>query len=330
MSPSSAPDLSGRDYWPLAARFRRRRAGVTLVELLTSMMVASIIMVALMQSLTSASDSWTRQSKHFSSQREGRVALRLLADDLAAMVLVPHRSRDQADLATSPPTGFNLPVVLYPDIDPATPPGSGEPRTGFFLEIAADPLASARLAFLRATQASEREADHGRGDLRLVMYGLAFSNDGGASGVAPKAASQKLVRRVFSAAETYRRLRLHLETRTPLVSSGDWESLSDLRDETGVAETGVIAHDVIRFDLRPFANLAAPGSAPDIPATQPPNWLDLTLRVTNRQTGQHLQTLNDWRGAGVRDLHNGTRDDYQDDPEVRTYTTRLRLPANTL
>ncbi len=286
------------------------------------MMVASVIMVALLQSLTSASDSWTRQSKHFSSQREGRVALRLLSDDLAAMVLVPHPARAAADAAPGP--------AATPDTDPTSPPSAGEPRTGFLLEPAAGPLDSARLAFLRATQTAERDAGHGRGDLRLVLYGLALTSDGGASGLAPRSASQKLVRRVFSAAETFRRLKRHLENQAPLVSSGDWQSLADLSDEPEEAETGVIAHDVIRFDLRPFTDLAAPTAAPALPSTQPPNWLDLTLRVTNRQTGQHLQTLNDWRGTGTRDLLNGTHDDYQDDPEVRTYTTRLRLPSNTL
>ncbi len=321
MSPSPALDAPSRHRRAVAALLRRR-SGLTLVELLTSMMVASVIMVALLQSLTSASDSWTRQSKHFSSQREGRVAMRLLADDLAAMVLVPHPARSAADSAPG--------LVVIPDIDLQQPPGLGEPRTGFMLETAANSLDSARLAFLRATQTRERDAEHGGGDLRLVMYGLAFSTDGGASGTAPNAMSQKLVRRVFSAAETYRRLKLHLQNQTPLVRSSDWQSLSELRDESSVSETGVIAHDVIRFDLRPFTDLARPDAAQNLPPSQPPNWLDMTLRVTNRQTGQHLQTQNDWLGTGMRDLHNGTRDDYQDDPEVRTYTTRLRLPSSIL
>ena len=80
---------------------------MTLVELLASMMVASIIMVALLQTLTSASVSWTQQSKNFSAQREGRVAMRILADDLAAMVLVPQWARDA--VASTPVSATGTP-----------------------------------------------------------------------------------------------------------------------------------------------------------------------------------------------------------------------------
>ncbi len=296
----------------------RRRAGITLVELLTSMMVASVIMVALLQSLTSASDSWTRQSKHFSSQREGRVAIRILADDLAAMTIVPGWARDAAPQVSNPSTaggGTN---------------SNSDIRTGYLLQLSDGPLASSRLAFLRAAKADERSPDHGRGDLRLVQYGVALTPDGGASGLSPQASSQKLARRVLSAAETFRRLQQHLQTGAPLITDLDWQALAQLRDEPGVAEVGVIAHDVIRFDLRTFQQLDNPVPPQDLQLWQPLNWLDATLRVTNRQTGQHLQTPDDWRGTGARasELLNGTRDLYHDDPEVRTYTTRLRLRAN--
>ncbi len=317
MCRSSAPDPAAR-IAPVRGAWQRQD-GLTLVELLTSLMVAAIIMVALLQSLTSASDSWTRQSKHFSSQREGRVAIRILVDDLAALVTVPEWARAAAPTGGTAPSG-----------DETEPPPDN--RTGFLLESAASDQDSARLAFLRATGTDERDDDHARGDLRLVMYGLALTSDGGASGLAPNASSQKLVRRVLSAAETFRRLQLHLETGSPLVVASDWTALETLQDEPGVAEVGVVAHDVIRFDAKPFADLLAPNLVPADAGWQPANWLDLTLRVTNRQTGQHLQTRNDWRGAGAREqeLHNGTREDYHDDPEVRTYSTRLRLSSATL
>jgi hypothetical protein len=168
--------------------------------------------------------------------------------------------------------------------------------------------------------------------LTLVMYGVAISSDGGASGLAPNANSQKLVRRVFTPQETFRRLKALMENDTPLVSDADWEALVEMREEPGVATTGVVAHDVIRFDLRPFDNIAMPGVPSAVPAWQPSKWMDFTLRVTNRQTGQYLETANDWNGSGVREdaiLH-GTRDDYDDDPEVKTYTMRLRMPTNAL
>lgn len=322
MSPSSLRlDRRGLDARGRAALRHRRRAGLTLVELLTSMMVASIIMVALLQSLTSASESWTRQSKHFSSQREGRVALRLLADDFAALTLVPAWARSAA------------PELPAPDNDGTPPPtGSNDFRTGYFLQVPTEPLGSARLAFLRGSKPDDRSPDFGRGDLRLVHYGVALTSDGGASGLAPQARSQKLIRRVLSPAETFRRLQLHLTTGAPLLNDADWQALEQQLNEPGIAEVGVIAHDVIRFDLRPFRDLNAPATVVDIPVWQPVSWVDVTLRVTNRQTGQFLQTLADWQGQGERapELNNGTRDIYHDDPEVRTYTSRLRLRAADL
>ena len=321
MSPSSLRLDRRRQARDRAARRLRWSAGLTLVELLTSMMVASIIMVALLQSLTSASESWTRQSKHFSSQREGRVAMRLLADDLAALTVVPAWARSAA------------PELPVPEDDDTPPPtGSRDFRTGYFLQVPTEPVGSARLAFLRASKNDDRSPDFARGDLRLVHYGVALTTDGGASGLAPQARSQKLVRRMLSPAETFRRLQAHLTTGAPLVTDADWQALEQLLNEPGIAEVGVIAHDVIRFDLRPFRDLITPGTTIDIPVWQPVNWLDVTLRVTNRQTGQYLQTLADWQGQGERapELLNGTRDVFDDDPEVRTYTSRLRLRSAEL
>jgi hypothetical protein len=95
---------------------------------------------------------------------------------------------------------------------------------------------------------------------------------------------------------------------------------------------GVVAHDVIRFDLKAFEDLKAVTSSPALPVWQPSKWMDVTLRVTNRQTGQYLETDGDWKGLGAKEkiLLNGTRDTYHDDPEVKTYTMRLRLPSTVL
>jgi type II secretory pathway pseudopilin PulG len=289
----------------------RGRAGVTLVEMLTSLMVASILMVALLQTLASASDSWARQSRNFSAQREGRVAMRILADDLAAVVLVPEWARQAA---------------LSGSADARSSVTAGDPRTGFGLMPAMGPLESARLMFLRAS------ATEGRGDLQLVMYGVALSSDGGASGLTPRGTSQKLVRCVFSAGETFRRLKRHLELRTPLADEADWQALAELRHEPGAAEAGVVAHDVIRFDVKGFDDLMASMAPSSGDAWHPAKWMDVTLRVTNRQTGQSLETAGDWKGLGAtrQILLNGTRDLYHDDPEVKTYTMRLRLPSTGL
>lgn len=330
MCRSSAPSLEF-DPNDAAGMRRRNRSGMTLVELLASMVVASVIMVALLQTLSSASESWTKQSKNFSSQREGRVGMRILADDLAAAVIVPQWARDAADASQSGGNstgGGGESGGSNPD---PTRAGINDPRTGYFLIGAEGPLGSARLSFLRASGTDESVAVR-RGDLRLVMYGVALSSDGGASGLAPNANSQKLVRRVFTPQETFRRLRALMEDNTPLLAEIDWQTLVEMQEVPGVATTGVVAHDVIRFDLRPFENLLAPAAVSTVPAWQPPRWMDMTLRVTNRQTGQYLETANDWNGSGIRKdaILNGTLASYDDDPEVKTYTMRLRMPTNTL
>jgi hypothetical protein len=294
---------------------RRGERGATLVELLTSLVVASILMVALMQSLAATTDSWTRQSKHFSAQREARVAMRMLADDLAAMVVVPSWAR--------------RPFTAPGEMTEPEATAEDERKTGFLLETAGGAFDSARLAFLRATKAAE---GGGRGDLRLVMYGVVLNRDGAASGLAPAATSQKLVRREFSAAETFRRLRGLMENRTPLISEADWAALNEWRDDPAVVTTGVVAHDVIQFVARPFVDLNNPTPQLGWSPWQVPLWLDVGLRVTNRQTGQWLQTLQDWRGEGERTelLMNGTPNDFADDAEVRTYSARLMLSAFAL
>jgi hypothetical protein len=320
LHPSSAGGVpagdGGKFGWLFKAGSQR---GATLVELLTSLVVASILMVALMQSLAATSDSWTRQSKHFSSQREGRVGMRMLADDLTAMVVVPSWARrsftqDRAGGAEGEDLG-----------------GAADERSGFILEPAVGPLDSARLAFLRATQPDEGAVSE-RGDLRLVMYGVALNRDGAASGLQSGSMSQKLVRREFTAAETFRRLKAMMENSTPLVREADWTALAEWRDDPAVVTTGVVAHDVIQFEVRPFMNLNNPQQQVARNRWEVPTWMDLGLRVTNRQTGQWLESQQDWRGEGVRSelLINGTPRDYSDDAEVRTYTARVMLPANTL
>jgi hypothetical protein len=331
MCPSSALDRRFGRTGPSLLMRRSGCSGMTLVELLTSMIVASVIMVALLQTLSSASESWTQQSKNFSSQREGRVGMRILADDMAAAMVVPQWARDAVESGGSAGTGSGSGGTSGNSNNPANATEVNDQRTGYRFTGAEGPLGSARLSFLRATGTDESVSVR-RGDLVLVMYGVAISADGRASGLAPNANSQKLVRRVFTPQETFRRLRLLMEDRTPLVSDLDWQALVELRDEPGVASTGVVAHDVIRFDLRPFENLLTPAVPPTGPAWQPAKWMDVTLRVTNRQTGQYLETANDWNGSGAREdvILNGTRDAYDDDPEVKTYTMRLRMPTQTL
>lgn len=296
------------------------KRGMTLVELLTSLMVASIVMVALLQSLTSASDSWVRQSKSFSAQREARVAMRKLTDDLTAIQFLPAQPGEPGYSAVLSPRTFETPGTL-PE------------WFRFEWRTPGESLGSDRFAFLRAASGSERTGDGMRGDLRLVMYGVVHGRDGAASGLSGPTYSQKLVRRELTAEETFRRLTMHLREHAAMLTQQDWQALEEVRDEPGVATASVVAHDVIRFFIRPVENLLDNSIAPGLWQTRErPIWLDVTLRVTNRQTGQFLQSVGDWMGLGERSnlILNGTPDLFDDDPEVRTFAMRLRLSNQSL
>ncbi len=294
----------------------RFRAGFSLVELLVTLAVAFVLTTALLQMMVSSLDSWTRQEKQFSSQREARAALRLLADDLNSIAVMP----DGGPLAEEPAAAADRPPLR------------------FLLESGTEEsISTTRLAFLRTVKPSQRGRDTGRGDLRLVLYGLALTPDGGASGLEPEAASQKLVRRELSASETYRRLESHRLQGQPLVFEEDWAALESPQEPSDTesrarARNAVLAHDVIRFDCRALERLDPAAVVPALwPQERLPVWVEVRLRLTNRQTGRLLNSLTDWRGEGQRAvaLTNGTPENDLDDAEVRTFTMRLRLPVAT-
>jgi hypothetical protein len=163
---------------------------------------------------------------------------------------------------------------------------------------------------------------------------VVLSPDGGASGLSPGAVSQKLVRRELSSEETFDRLVRHFTTGSRMVEPSDWTALERLEADTvRVGINSVIAQDVIRFDVRRMTDAhELPNNARQWTDLEVPSWVEVTLRVTNRQTGQWLTSLADWTGRGQRakELLNDTPDIYHDDPEVRTYSLRARLPIISL
>jgi hypothetical protein len=250
-------------------------------------------------------------------QRESRTGLRFLVDDLGSAVA--------------------LPQLLPPPVDAGGGAGAQQRRTRFWVETPGDAFSSARMAFLTSVPDERPRASGGGaapamnlGDLRLVLYAVVLTPDGGASGLAPGAASQKLVRREFTSAATYERVTNHLTLGTPLVNPADW---SLLEQQGAAAMAGglnaVVAHDVIRFEARPLRDLTGPPPVGIWDEREMPAWVEVTLRVTNRQTGRWLQTQADWTGQGERaaQITNSTPDIYTDDPEVQTYMARIRLPA---
>lgn len=289
---------------------------MTLVELLTALAVSSVILLALAQSLTTATDSWTSQNKNFSAQREARTCLRLLTDDLSALVALP-----ATQFTTAPPQ-----------------PGTEPPVRQRFIHIRPQgDYQSAEIAFLRTAKGQSTKGKMTRGDLQLVMYGLAVTQDGGASSTQSLTQSQKLIRRIYTPEATWLRVRAHLEQNLPLVTEADWEALREstpaVTPTAPEAINEAMAYDVIRFTVKPFNDILNNEPPPDPwPQDQLPDWVDVTLRVTNRATATLLRTADDWRGEGAFStlLLNNTPLNYEDDREVRTFTLRLRLPETNL
>jgi hypothetical protein len=297
------------------------------------MAVASILMTALMQALVSASDSWTKQSRTVGAQREGRAAMRILSDDLQAMVTILPSVRRLTDVTIGVPnanaggaaTGGAGGAVPWEEREDE----NGEIRTGFWMDPGQMTSVNSRLAFLRCSEGTARSGDLGRGDLRLVLYATVVSRDPAASGLSSPKLTQKLIRRVLGPGETHSRLREALEMRQAIVTEEDWAGLMLPPIEGSGTSVSVVAHDVVTFKINGFDDLLTERCAVPVPPTQVPKWMDVTLRLTNAQTSQLLETEADWRGEGREGsrLTNGTPEVYRDDVDVRTYAMRTALPG---
>jgi len=271
MSPSPCPDPGQR--------------GSSLIELLGALTAAAVLVLALLDGVSAATEAWHRQIGGLGMEREARTALRLLQDDWQGLARLP----------------------LAESAHPLWP--------GFWVETPAPPGASSRLAFLRTDSSHRSESAASGGDLSLVLYDVVFTPEGGATAAASRQVSPRLVRRVLPPAETYQRLRAHQLEGRPLLTESDWPSLRQ-----GAEDLEPLAHDVVRFLAVP-----QPAATPDAARPPQPTHLDLTLRVTHRAMARRLNDEADWRGDGAQAqwLHQNTPDDPNDDREVRTYTLRL-------
>lgn len=314
-------------------RFNRGCGGVTLVELLVSMAVASILMTALLQALTSASDSWTKQSRTVGAQREGRAAMRILSDDLQAMVTILPSVRRLTDvtLGMQGANSGGIPNAGVRGLEPweERQDREADNRTGFWMDPGTMAGANSRLAFLRCSEGTARAGDLGRGDMRLVLYSTVVSQDPEASGLGSPRLTQKLVRRVLGPAETHNRLRTALATQQAIVTEEDWARIMDPPVAGSGATVSIVAHDVLTFKINGFDDLLLERFMVPVLPSRAPKWMDVTLRLTNSQTSQLLETEADWRGEGREGsrLTKGTPDVYRDDVDVRTYAMRTALPG---
>lgn len=295
-------------------------AGFTLVEVLCATAVSSILMAALASMLVSSLDAYSSQERRTNTTVETRAGLELLRMDLRSYCALPDDpARTDDDLLTR-----------------------------FAHVKAGSPYQSDRFAFLRYARPPTASigVTPDLGNVILVAYGVAFTPDVGGT------SSPKLYRRLFTADETYTRLRAHLSSGAPLLSEADWQTVvkpSSSSPPSGgtPASTDSVAEPVIfqlvQFHITPLRSvypatgdtatangIAALAGSLGWPEQAAPVCVDLHLRVTNRATAAKLTTEADWRGEGeFKELLLGrpvTPTDYRDDREVETQQFRIHLP----
>ena len=98
---------------PFSSSFprRSRRAGLTVLELVSSLALFIIILGALLVALNSATDIWTRSANRNRDQQKVRQALDLVATDLASAV-APRRFDATAAVASATPGTAQKPVFI--------------------------------------------------------------------------------------------------------------------------------------------------------------------------------------------------------------------------
>lgn len=280
-------------------------------------------MAALASMLMSSLDAYSSQERRTNTTVESRAGLELLRMDLRSYCALPNDpARTDDDLLTR-----------------------------FSCVKAGSPYESDRFAFLRYARppTASIAVTPDLGNVILVAYGVAYTPDVGGS------SSPKLYRRLFTADETYTRLRAHLSSGTPLISEADWDTVikpsassspSSPAGGTPVSTDSVaepVIFQLVQFRLTPLKSvypatgdtatangIAALTGSVAWPEQAAPVCVDLLLRVTNRGTAAKLATEADWRGEGnLKELLLGrpvTPTDYRDDREVETQQLRIHLP----
>lgn len=295
------------------------------MELLCATAVSSILMAALASMLVSSLDAYSSQERRTNTTVESRAGLELLRMDLRSYCALPD--------------------------DPAR---TDDDMLARFLHVkGGSAYQSDHFAFLRYARppTATIAVTPDLGNVILVAYAVAYTPDIGGS------SSPKLYRRLFTADETYTRLRAHLSSGTPLLSDADWDTIlkpsassssSSSPGGTPVAAGSVaepVIFQLVQFLITPLKSvypatgdtatangIAALAGSVAWPEQAAPVCVDLLLRVTNRSTAAKLGTEADWRGEGsYSELLLGrpvTPTDYRDDREVETQQFRIHLPRS--
>lgn len=208
-----------------------------MVELLIAMAITSIIMLALFSLVGQSTDSYTRTQRAVNTISQARAFIQFFGRELSTRL-------------------------------PGTPMVHEKSTSSGVVE------ASEKIAFVRAVSSDEQQAAK-PGDLNLVSYRVAFSQDG------TSAVSPKLIR----AARNPELTQTFLETAsTPAFPAAD-----PILDEPIVA-------NVLGFTAKPRFYSGSPPVLTDWTATSPlpPSVIELNIRFIDDSTARRFKTRAEW------------------------------------
>lgn len=268
-----------------------QNAAFTLLELLVALVISSLLLLALVQIYSSTQDNWLRVRRISDTDREARALMRQIAGDL--------RCAYQAPLREATASG-------------ATPV---ETKSLVVTPVPGDSFGSNQLSFLLGRDASMTKRQ-GQSDIGLAGYYVERLDDQGTR------KTQALLRYYRDSGKTFERLN---KEQLSTAQDGWIADKNPLEDEPA-------GLNVVMVRFIPYARVA-PGNTL-LPQTDGwfkttlPEEIEIILRVTNSQTATELDSAEDWSGQGASSaklIGPGTPDDYADDPQVRTYRTRVSI-----
>lgn len=326
--------------------------GFTLLEVLVAALITSFLVTVLTLAFGTAADNWSASTKNHDAFREARAALEIISRDISSLY------RGDINNASDPAERIS-PIYIRCGNAKLKLDTQNSGDCKYYSAMPVTDYGSANIAFLAALPEGAQPNLNAKdvGDICAIGYYVELVND-----TVNNRYIQKLYRYVRGSEETYGIIEdFTSKTRKPLysdyplfstgygnsrlpeadpVSGGYLANSDDNQDEP-------IAVNVVKFDIRPFyydnqfkerSDTTGWPEASDYSSDlYIPDYIDVSLRVTSNEVAKRLsdltKTSNDathWRGESaesVDTLIGDTTDlkDYDDDKEVKTFTTRIYL-----
>lgn len=333
---------------------RHSNLGFSLLEVLVATVITTILVIALSMTLNTATKNWTKSSKVQDSFREARAALEIIKRDMKSLYRNPIYNSDGDQVAPiyircSRYNGGTLDSFGTKDIYYKNTPLGG--------------YGSANVAFISAMPVELQPETDDVGDITTVGYFVELMKDD-TSVTGKTRYIQKLYRYTRGSKDTLRFInnitgssKRGLFSDFPLFKNKSYyNDGSDNYSEPSpypethkdnVVSDEPIAINVVRFDIKPYYlnnNVYAEidndeGWPTLVDYTNErfiPSYIEVTLRVTSNEIAKRISDLTTtgspthWRGESTDTKSmfigdNSDVDDYEDDRDVKTFTTRIYL-----